>query len=97
MQNYLDSTHYRLGINFEAGRSYVIANRRMLNIGVRYSLTVANPFKKYNYHILFPTEEDRIRLIQQNAVQQVNANTWMANLVMVNIGLGSLPFLARTI
>ena len=87
-----DSTYNRFGIQVETGRNYMLANRVLLNIGVRYSLTVANPFHYEDWDNIIPTEEDRRRNAQTNALRQMNANLWMAQLVVVNVGVGLLPF-----
>ena len=63
-----------------------------LNIGVRYSFTIANPFQHEDWDVIIPTEQDRIRHSQTNALRQMNANLWMAQLVILNIGVGFLPF-----
>lgn len=90
--NYLDSTYYRFGLDLETGRNYLIANRLLLNMGVRYVLTVANPFKDDGWDVLIPTDADILEKTKLNARRQMNADVWMANLVMVHIGLGFLPF-----
>ncbi len=92
VRNWLaDSTYHRFGIQAEAGRNYMIANKVLLNIGVRYSFTITNPFRYEDWAII-PTEEDRIRHYEINAQRQMNANLWMAQLVILNIGLGFMPF-----
>ena len=93
LRNWLkDTTYNRFGVQVEAGRNYMIANKVLLNIGVRYSFTIANPFHYEDWDVYAPTEEDRIRQAQINAMRQMNANLWMAQLVILNIGLGFLPF-----
>ena len=92
LRNWLtDSTFNRYGIQIETGRNYMLANKVLLNIGLRYSFTIANPFSYDDWEII-PTEEDRIRHKQINALRQVNADLWMAQLVIVNVGLGFMPF-----
>ena len=86
-----DSTFNRYGIQIETGRNYMLANKVLLNIGLRYSFTIANPFSYDDWGIV-PTEQDRIRHKQINALRQVNADLWMAQLVIVNVGLGFMPF-----
>ena len=93
VRNWLeDSTYNRFGIQAETGRNYMIANKVLLNIGLRYSFTIANPFQHEDWDVLIPTEADRIRNAQTNALRQMNANLWMAQLVILNVGLGFLPF-----
>ena len=87
-----DSTYNRFGIQAETGRNYIIANKVLLNIGVRYSFTIANPFHHEDWDNIIPTDEDRRRNARTNALRQMNANLWMAQLVILNIGLGFLPF-----
>lgn len=92
LRNWLtDSTFNRYGIQIETGRNYMLANKVLLNIGLRYSFTIANPFS-YDDLGIVPTEQDRIRHKQINALRQVNADLWMAQLVIVNVGLGFMPF-----
>ena len=92
LRNWLtDSTFNRYGIQIETGRNYMLANKVLLNIGLRYSFTIANPFSYDDWGIV-PTEQDRIRHKQINALRQVNADLWMAQLVIVNVGLGFMPF-----
>ncbi len=92
LRNWLtDSTFNRYGIQIETGRNYMLANKVLLNIGLRYSFTIANPFSYDDWGIV-PTEQDRIRHKQINALRQVNADHWMAQLVIVNVGLGFMPF-----
>ena len=92
LRNWLtDSTFNRYGIQIETGRNYMIANKVLLNIGLRYSFTIANPFSYDDWGIV-PTEQDRIRHKQINALRQVNADLWMAQLVIVNVGFGFMPF-----
>ena len=92
LRNWLtDSTFNRYGIQIETGRNYILANKVLLNIGLRYSFTIANPFS-YDDWGIGPTEQDRIRHKQINALRQVNADLWMAQLVIVNVGLGFMPF-----
>ena len=93
LRNWLeDSTYYRFGVQVETGRNYMIANKVLLNIGVRYSFTIANPFSYEDWDNIIPTEQDRIRNAQTNALRQLNANQWMAQLVVLNIGVGLMPF-----
>ena len=87
-----DTTYTRYGIQVEAGRNYILANKVLLNIGLRYSFTIANPFHYEDWDNIIPTEQDRIRHAEINALRQMNANLWMAQLMIVNIGLGFLPF-----
>lgn len=92
LRNWLtDSTFNRYGIQIETGRNYMLANKVLLNIGLRYSFTIANPFSYDDWGIV-PTEQDRIRHKQINALRQVDADLWMAQLVIVNVGLGFMPF-----
>lgn len=92
LRNWLtDSTFNRYGIQIETGRNYMLSNKVLLNIGLRYSFTIANPFSYDDWGIV-PTEQDRIRHKQINALRQVNADLWMAQLVIVNVGLGFMPF-----
>ena len=92
LRNWLtDSTFNRYGIQIETGRNYMLASKVLLNIGLRYSFTIANPFSYDDWGIV-PTEQDRIRHKQINALRQVNADLWMAQLVIVNVGLGFMPF-----
>ncbi len=92
LRNWLtDSTFNRYGIQIETGRNYMLANKVLLNIGLRYSFTIANPFSYDDWGIV-PTEQDRIRHKQINSLRQVNADLWMAQLVIVNVGLGFMPF-----
>ena len=92
LRNWLtDSTFNRYGIQIEIGRNYMLANKVLLNIGLRYSFTIANPFSYDDWGIV-PTEQDRIRHKQINALRQVNADLWMVQLVIVNVGLGFMPF-----
>ncbi len=92
LRNWLaDSTYYRFGLQVEAGRNYMIANKVLLNIGVRYSFTIANPFR-YDYQGVIITPEERIRYAETNPMRQMNADLWMAQLMIVNIGLGFMPF-----
>ena len=92
LRNWLtDSTFNRYGIQIETGRNYMLANKVLLNIGLRYSFTIANPFSYDDWGIV-PTEQDRIRHKQINALRQVNADLWMAQMVIVNVGLGFMPF-----
>ena len=61
LRNWLtDSTFNRYGIQIETGRNYMLANKVLLNIGLRYSFTIANPFSYDDWGIV-PTEQDRIR------------------------------------
>ena len=92
LYNRLDTSYYRFGVQLETGRNYMFANKVLLNIGLRYSFTIANPFHKDDFDVLIPTEEDRIRLAELNALRQMNADLWMAQLVILNIGVGFLPF-----
>jgi hypothetical protein len=93
VRNWLeDSVYYRFGLQVETGRNYMIANKVLLNIGVRYSFTIANPFSYEDWDNIIPTEQDRIRNAQTNALRQLNANQWMAQLVVLNIGVGLMPF-----
>jgi len=87
-----DTTYHRFGIQAEAGRNYMIANKVLLNIGVRYSFTIANPFHYEDWGVVVYTDEYRERYSRTNAVRQMNANLWMAQLVILNVGLGLLPF-----
>ncbi len=92
LKNWLaDSTYTRFGIQAEAGRNYMIANKVLLNIGVRYSFTIANPFR-YDYQGVIITPEERIRYAETNPMRQMNADLWMAQLMILNIGIGFLPF-----
>lgn len=92
LRNWLtDSICNRYGVQIETGRNYMLANKVLLNIGLRYSFTIANPFSYDDWEII-PTEEDRIRHKQINALRQVNADLWMAQLVIVNVGVGLMPF-----
>ncbi len=92
LYNRLDTSYYRFGVQLEAGRNYMLANKVVLNIGLRYSFTIANPFHKDDFDVFIPTDEDRIRQAKLNAQRQMNADLWMAQLVILNIGIGFLPF-----
>lgn len=93
LRNWLgDTTYMRYGIQLEAGRNYMLANKVLLNIGLRYSFTIANPFRYEDWETIMPTEQDRIHHAETNALRQMNANLWMAQLVVLNVGVGLLPF-----
>ena len=87
-----DTTYMRYGIQLEAGRNYMLANKVLLNIGLRYSFTIANPFHYENWENIIITEQDRRHHAEVNALRQMNANLWMAQLVILNIGVGLMPF-----
>ena len=70
----------------------MFANKVLLNIGLRYSFTIANPFHYEDWDVFAPSSEDRIRYAQTNALREMNADLWMAQLVILNIGVGFLPF-----
>lgn len=90
--NQLDSTHYRFGITLETGRNYILRNKVLLNIGIRYHLTIANPFK-YDPNLDFDSSyEERQRKAMKIPTQQMNADLWMTNLVLLQVGVGFLPF-----
>ena len=86
--NQLDSTYYRFGITLETGRNYIIRNKVLLNLGVRYHLTIANPFKSDFSLDPRSTYEEQ----QKIPVRQMNADLWMTNLVLLQVGVGFLPF-----
>ena len=91
-RNALDSTYYRFGITLETGRNYIIRNKVLFNIGIRFHLTAANPFS-YDPDLDFDaTYEERLRKAENNPVRQLNADLWMANVFLLNIGVGFLPF-----
>ena len=92
LYNWLDTTYYRFGINFETGRNYILANKLLLNIGVRYTFTIANPFEYHGDFSIIPTEEERYRKAQTNPIRQMNADLWVSNLIVLSVGLGFLPF-----
>ncbi|MCR5452175.1 MAG: hypothetical protein K6F00_06050, partial [Lachnospiraceae bacterium] len=90
--NYLDTTHYRLGLAFELGRNNLVNNKLLLNVGVRYHLTVANPFQSDTEIDYFATPQEIKDRYAKNSLRQINANLWITNLFVVYLGLGLLPF-----
>lgn len=79
---YLQPSYYRGGIQCELGRNIMVGTRMYLNYGTRFNLTVANfsePFERWYDDSLV-------------AVRKMNANLWMANILMFHINLGFLPF-----
>ena len=87
LQNWHDTTYYRFGVQCELGRNYIFANKLLFNIGVRYSFTLANPFRDDH----FSSDRDRLQQFQMNLVRQMNANLWVAQLIVLNVGVGFLP------
>ncbi len=90
--NRMDSTYYRFGISVESGRNYLVGNNLLLNIGIRYNLTAANPF---TYDPMFDHDsspQERQRKTAQIPIQQMNGNLWLTNLLILQVGIGFLPF-----
>lgn len=71
---HIDKHIFHWGFTFETGRHYIIYQHLLMDLGVRYAITIANPFVgDQNSHA-----ENRT----------VNANIWIKNLFMPYIGLG---------
>lgn len=98
-----DSAYYRGGIHLELGRNFALSKHLVLNCGVRYTFTIANPFEKdydfdFSEYLGTTTSwEDaddiyRAELEKTNIHRMLNASTWITNMMMVNINLGLLPF-----
>lgn len=69
------------GADFELGRNYIFFDYLIMNIGVRYGVTLAQPIDWW-------FGGQRIDRKQQN----VNAAVWLDNLMLLEIGIGLLPF-----
>ena len=69
------------GADFEFGRNYIFFDYLILNIGVRYGATLAKP-------IDLGFGRQKVELKQQH----LNCAVWLDNLMLLEIGIGLLPF-----
>lgn len=78
-------------LTFEVGHNAILYDYIVLNFGVRYSATLANPIEKLDESFYSPLYADpgTTYVTPQRAV---NANLWMYNLISLHIGIGLLPF-----
>lgn len=72
------------GAQFGVGRHYLFFDRLLLNIGVKYTITAGLPnLEKIN----FETYPDDVL-----AAHMLNRNIWLTQVMMLNVGIGILPF-----
>lgn len=76
---------YRGGIVLEAGRNYIWMNRLAMNIGIRYTLIAGWPFNEKIFSFDDYTTEE-------SAEKYVNATAWVTHCIMLQLGIGFLPF-----
>lgn len=70
-----DDDFAAFGLTFETGRHYIFFNHLLLDIGIRYGLTIANPLKGSSSG----TDAD---------AKMMNAHFWTQNFMMPYLGLG---------
>lgn len=80
MPGYLDKSYKRAGLQIDLGRNSIFFDWLVLNIGLRYNLTIANPFEKFDYEPV------------KNPIRMMNANLWLYNLVSIHLAIGIIPF-----
>lgn len=79
--SHLESNYKRGGLMMEFGHNSIIADMFVVNLGVRYNFTFANPFESivdYSF--------------QKNTLRNFNADIWAYNLISLHLGIGLIPF-----
>lgn len=83
----LKSEYTKPSLQLEFGHNTIISDFIVLNFGVKYNATIANPVNSIGYEPWDTASTNRT-----DAERSMNANLWIYNLISLHIGIGLLPF-----